>query len=105
MRADRPDHPGEDGLLVWNGTVAHVPPVVLRPTSARELADAMAFAHDHGLEVSIVDHGAPARMAPERTVTIDLSLMPDAAAAEARPGGRSPTTAPTPSSEPGRPVR
>jgi FAD/FMN-containing dehydrogenase len=56
-------------LLVWNGVVARVPALVIRPASARDVAAAIAFARDHGLSVRIEAEGeAPA----ERAVTLDL---------------------------------
>lgn len=56
-------------LLVWNGMVARVPALVVRPTSPRDVAEAVAFARDHGLLVRI----APGPGA-ERAVTLDLRL-------------------------------
>jgi FAD/FMN-containing dehydrogenase len=69
------DEGWSDSLLVWNGVVASVPALVVRPESAEELAAAVAFARRHGLRVSI----GPRREAgtstfpAERCVTLDLS--------------------------------
>jgi FAD/FMN-containing dehydrogenase len=63
-----------DRLLVWNGVVARVPALVIRPASARDLAAAIAFARDHGLSVRIEAEDADAPEAgAERAVTLDLS--------------------------------
>lgn len=62
-----------DRLLVWNGVVARVPALVVRPASARDLAAAIAFAHDHGLSIRIEAQDADAlEAAAERAVTLDL---------------------------------
>jgi FAD/FMN-containing dehydrogenase len=66
-----------DSVLVWNGVVASVPALVVRPESAEELAAAVAFARSHGLRVSIGRRqetiaGFPA----ERCVTLDLFDTP-----------------------------
>lgn len=62
-----------DKLLVWNGVVARVPALVIRPTSPRDVAAAIAFARDHGLSVRIEAEGADTpEAAAERAVTLDL---------------------------------
>lgn len=65
------DEGWSDSLLVWNGVVASVPALVVRPASPRELAAAISFARDHGLRLTVdADaHGFPA----ERCLTLDLS--------------------------------
>jgi FAD/FMN-containing dehydrogenase len=62
-----------DQLVVWNGVVARVPALVVRPASARDLAAAIAFARDHGLSVRIeAEHADTPEAAAERAVTLDL---------------------------------
>ena len=64
-----------DALLVWNGLVAGIPALVVRPESRDELAAAVAFALDHGLRLRIAHdpiEGAAGSLA-ERRVTLDLS--------------------------------
>jgi FAD/FMN-containing dehydrogenase len=63
-----------DRLLVWNGVVARVPALVIRPASARDVAAAIAFARDHGLSVRIEaeDADTTPEAAAERAVTLDL---------------------------------
>lgn len=57
-------------LLVWNGVVARVPALVIRPTSVQDVAAALEFARDHGLHVRVGSDGG------ERAVTLDLSRPP-----------------------------
>jgi len=67
-----------DSLLVWNGVVASVPALVVRPESAREVAAAASFARDHGLRLT-VGRGrseSPTRALAERCLTLDLSSPP-----------------------------
>jgi FAD/FMN-containing dehydrogenase len=42
------DEGWEDAVLVWNGMVAAVPAVVVRPTGAEDVAAAVGFAREHG---------------------------------------------------------
>jgi FAD/FMN-containing dehydrogenase len=65
------DEGWSDSVLVWNGVVASVPGLVVRPASPRELAAAVAFARDYGLRLT-VDAGAET-FAAERCLTLDLS--------------------------------
>jgi FAD/FMN-containing dehydrogenase len=68
--------PGDEGsdeaLLVWNGVVARVPALVVRPASARELAATIRFARDRGLRVRIA-RGDAGRPPAERELTLDLA--------------------------------
>ena len=64
-----------DSVLVWNGVVASVPALVVRPASAKELEAAVAFAREHGLRVSVMRDGAEGAGA-ERRLTLDLSEPP-----------------------------
>jgi FAD/FMN-containing dehydrogenase len=63
-----PDELGET-MLVWNGNVARVPPLLVRPQTVEELAAVVGFARDHGLPLRLrgEDPGG------ERAVTLDLS--------------------------------
>ena len=69
------DEGWSDSLLVWNGVVASVPALVVRPESPDELAAAVAFARRHGLRVSVErGRGEGAGTFPaERCLTLDLS--------------------------------
>ena len=60
-----------DSLLVWNGVVASVPALVVRPASTQELEAAVAFAREHGLRVSVARDGVGS--GSERRLTLDLS--------------------------------
>src|SRR6266511_6339861 len=51
------DEGWDDAVLVWNGMVARVPALVLQPTSAHDVAEAVSFAHDRGLLLSIKGGG------------------------------------------------
>ena len=75
--------PGDDGweeaVLVWNGMVAKVPALVLRPTSAADVAEAVRFAAERGLLLSVKGGGhniAGTAMARDG-LTLDTSLMRD----------------------------
>jgi hypothetical protein len=63
-----------DSLLVWNGVVASVPALVVRPASPRELAAAVTFARDHGLRLKV--DGDAQTFPTERCLTLDLSGSP-----------------------------
>ena len=69
------DESWNDTVLVWNGLVAGVPALVVRPESRDELAAAVAFARDHGLRLGIARGPIEdtAGSAAERRVTLDLS--------------------------------
>ena len=69
-------------VLVWNGMVVGVPALVVRATSIRDVAEAVALARDHGLSLRIRGAGEDGRgpVPGERCVTLDLS--------RARGGGR-----------------
>jgi FAD/FMN-containing dehydrogenase len=68
------DDPAGETLLVWNGMVASVPPLVVRPTSPEELAAAVESARDHGLRLRI-EGACSERSSAERAVTLDLSAL------------------------------
>jgi FAD/FMN-containing dehydrogenase len=74
---------GDDGwdeaILIWNGMAARVPALVVRPTSATDVAAAVRFAADHGLLLGIKGGGhniAGTSIAPEG-LTLDMSLLRD----------------------------
>jgi FAD/FMN-containing dehydrogenase len=67
------DEDWSDSVLVWNGVVASVPALVVRPASSQELEAAVAFAREHGLRVSVAREGVGAS---ERRLTLDLSDPP-----------------------------
>ncbi len=75
--------PGDDAwdeaVLVWNGMSAKVPALVLRPTSAADVSEAVRFAAAHGLLLSVKGGGhniAGTAMAPGG-LTLDMALMRD----------------------------
>jgi len=66
-----------DAVLVWNGVVASVPALVVRPASSTELEAAVAFAREHGLRVGVMRRHDGAKGArAERRLTLDLSDSP-----------------------------
>ena len=73
-----PDELGET-MLVWNGNVARVPALVVRPDTVEELAAAVVFARDHGLPLRLGSENARGAEAPAdgRAVTLDLSRLSD----------------------------
>ena len=65
-------------VLIWNGMAVGVPALVVKATSIRDVAEAVAFARDHGLSLRIRGAGDAVEdsrgAAPgERCVTLDLS--------------------------------
>ncbi len=66
-----------DSVLVWNGVVASVPALVVRPGSSTELEAAVAFAREHGLRVGVLrGRDGAERGGAERRLTLDLSDPP-----------------------------
>lgn len=63
-----------EGVLVWNGLVAGVPALVVRPTSVDELTAAVVFAREHALPLRVTGLGAD-DVPAERCLTLDLSSM------------------------------
>ncbi len=92
--------PGDEGwndaILIWNGMVARVPALVVQPTSARDVAAAVAFARDYGLLLSIKGggHNIAGTAIAEGGLTLDMAHMrgvtvdPDARLAHVGPGCR-----------------
>jgi FAD/FMN-containing dehydrogenase len=71
------DHGWDDALLIWNGMVATTPALVLQPTSARDVAEAVSFARDRGLLLSIKGggHSIAGTSIAEGGLTLDMSRM------------------------------
>jgi FAD/FMN-containing dehydrogenase len=68
------DEGWSDSVLVWNGVVASVPAIVVRPASTTELEAAVAFAREHGLRVTVMrGRDGPKGADSERRLTLDLS--------------------------------
>jgi hypothetical protein len=47
----------EDAIRIWNGMVARAPALAIQPASAVDVVEAVTFARDHGLLVSIKGGG------------------------------------------------
>jgi FAD/FMN-containing dehydrogenase len=69
----------DEAVLVWNGMVANVPALVVQPTSAEDVAEAVSFARDHGLLLSVKGggHNIAGTSIAERCVTLDMACMRD----------------------------
>jgi FAD/FMN-containing dehydrogenase len=88
------DEGWDDAVLVWNGMVARFPALVVQPTSAHDVAAAVAFARDHGLLLSVKGggHNIAGTSIAEGGLTLDMSRMheitvdPDARVAHVGPG-------------------
>jgi FAD/FMN-containing dehydrogenase len=74
-------HEGEkgwdDAVLIWNGMAAATPALVVQPSSARDVAAAVAYAHDRGLLVSVKGggHNIGGIGVAEDSLTLDMSGM------------------------------
>ena len=78
------DRGWDDAVLVWNGMVATEPRLVVQPTSAKDVASAVSFAHEQGVLLSIkggghniagtsiAKHGLTLEMLRMRDVDVDL---------------------------------
>jgi FAD/FMN-containing dehydrogenase len=76
----RPGDEGwDDAVLIWNGMVAKVPALVLRPTSAHDVVAAVGFACDHGLLLSVKGggHNLGGTSIADRGLTLDMTRMRD----------------------------
>jgi FAD/FMN-containing dehydrogenase len=76
----RPGDPGwGDAVLVWNGMVATEPRLVVQPTSAKDVASAVSFAHEQGVLLSIKDggHNIAGTSIAEHGLTLEMSRMRD----------------------------
>jgi FAD/FMN-containing dehydrogenase len=71
----------DDAVLIWNGSVATTPALVLQPTSARDVAEAVSFARDHELLLSMKGggHNIAGTSIAEGGLTLDMSRMRDVA--------------------------
>ncbi|MGH9225680.1 MAG: FAD-binding oxidoreductase [Acidimicrobiales bacterium] len=73
--------PGDEGwdtaVLIWNGMAAKVPALVVRPTSAADVAAAVRFAADNGLVLSIKagGHNIAGTSVAQGALTLDMSLL------------------------------
>ncbi len=88
------DEGWDEAVLVWNGMVAALPALVVRPASARDVATAVGFAREHGLRLSIKGggHNIAGTSIAENGLTLDMSRMrevtvdPEARIAHVGPG-------------------
>ena len=94
-RVLRPGDEGwDDAILVWNAMAARTPAVVVQPDSARDVAEAVGFARENGLLLSVKGggHNIAGTSIAEGGLTLDMSRMheivvdPDARLAEVGPG-------------------
>jgi FAD/FMN-containing dehydrogenase len=71
------DEGWDDAVLIWNGSVATTPALVLQPTSARDVAEAVSFARDHELLLSMKGggHNIAGTSIAEGGLTLDMSRM------------------------------
>ena len=71
------DEGWDDAVRIWNGMVAKVPALVLRPTSAADVAAAVRFAAEHGLLLSVKGggHNIAGTSLADGGMTLDMSLM------------------------------
>ncbi|MFT4882045.1 MAG: FAD/FMN-containing dehydrogenase, partial [Salinirussus sp.] len=92
-----PDHSGyNDARDVWNGLVNRYPAVVVRATGSQDVATAVSFAREHGLELSV--RGGAHQQAGDAVVdnglVVDLSecdevrVDPEQQVATVGPGNR-----------------
>jgi FAD/FMN-containing dehydrogenase len=79
----RPDDPGYDAARrVWNGMVDKRPALVVRPTGASDVVEALRFARDKDLVVAVRcgGHSIPGLSTCDDGIVIDLSRMRGATA-------------------------
>jgi FAD/FMN-containing dehydrogenase len=69
----------EDAIRIWNGMVARTPALALQPTAATDVAEAVTFARDHGLLVSIKGggHNIAGTAVADGGLMLDMSRMRD----------------------------
>lgn len=67
----------DKAVAIWNGSIGRRPALVVRCTNTDDVAAALAFAQDHGLEISVRGggHGFAGYALTEGGVMIDLSLL------------------------------
>ena len=66
-----------DAVEIWNAMAATRPALVVQPITARDVAAAVAFAHEHGLLVSVKGggHNIAGTAIAEDGLTLDMSAM------------------------------
>jgi FAD/FMN-containing dehydrogenase len=69
----------DDAVRIWNGMVAGSPALVFQPTTAVDVAEAVRFARDHRLLLSIKGggHNMAGTAIADRGMTLDMSRMRD----------------------------
>jgi pimeloyl-ACP methyl ester carboxylesterase len=75
-----PGGPGfADATRLWNGMIAKTPALVVQPEGAADVADALAFAREHGVPVSVRGggHNIAGTALADNGLTIDMSLLRD----------------------------
>lgn len=89
-----PGDPGfDDGRRIWNAEIDRSPSVIARCAAAADVAAAVAFARERGLEIAVRGgaHSTPGASVCDDGLMIDLSqlsaVMVDPAARRARVGG------------------
>jgi FAD binding domain len=67
----------EEAVQIWNGMVAKVPALVLQPASAHDVSEAVRFARDSGLLLSIKGggHNIAGTSIAENGLALDMSLL------------------------------
>ena len=83
-----------EAVLVWNGMATSRPALVVQPESAADVAEAVGFARDHGLLVSVKGggHNIAGTAIAERGLMLDMSRLrevvvePEARLAHVGPG-------------------
>ena len=69
----------DEALLIWNGMVATVPAVVVRPTTAADVATVVRFAAEHSLLLAVKGggHNIAGTSLASGGLNLDMSLMRD----------------------------
>jgi len=77
LRSADPEFPQARTDAIWNGAISRQPALIVRPTSAGEVASTLAFARDAGADVTVRGggHGVAGAAVAEGAVMIDLSRM------------------------------
>ena len=74
----RPDDPGyDDARAIWNGLIDRKPALIVQPTGAADVVDAVNFAREHDLLLSIKGgaHNVAGNAVNDGGLVIDLSRM------------------------------